>query len=92
MKNKRKAFNIPAINNQREALAKHLGVNSDIESDFATIVVLDVSDGIHRFSHNDKTYLVTGQSSKLKSDAMVEFNSSFWAVKCETPSNNQNKY
>lgn len=64
MKKNKKAFDIPGINYQLEALAIYLNVNSDIESEFKSIEVLSVCDRMHRFKHKGMTYSVSSNLDK----------------------------
>lgn len=79
-----KAFNIPGINNRLEALAKYLGVNTDIESELSTIEVIysPTTPGVyvHKFKYHGVTYFVANNSYGLAADKVVQFNSSFWSI------------
>lgn len=89
-KNKLAPFDIPGINNKLEALAIHLGLDSDNDEHIKTVEVLDKDEPyyreIHRFMHNGNMYHVSslGRSRLSKGfecDAAVQFNSNIWAIK-----------
>ncbi len=81
------AFNIPSINNHLEALAKHLGVNSDNCDELRQITQLTDEDAPringrqkHSFEYKNNTYSVISNNAKVKADIVISFNSSLWAV------------
>ena len=80
-KKTQKAFNIPAINNQLEALAAYL----KIEDADNLISIKDVVDDIHYFGYGIDTYKVSHISKEMESDTIVVFNSSLWAIKLINP-------
>lgn len=75
-------FNIPAINNQKEALTIHLGLdeeNNEIEP-------LDDTPGLHNkrirtFRHKTDVYQVAHVSQKIGGHAVVNFNSNHWEIR-----------
>lgn len=80
----RTVFNIPTIDNQLEALARTLGINTDDDSQLAKIRREGLSEGVHSFSFNGKKYRVAHNSLGINSDKTVEYNSSLWSVECTT--------
>ena len=72
-------FNIPAINNQLEALAIHLGIDSDIEQELSTIEQVSISWNIHTYIHDNQTYDVS-HSNYLPHWTYVQFNWNIWSV------------
>ncbi|MEH6454889.1 MAG: hypothetical protein V7749_01075 [Cocleimonas sp.] len=74
------AFDISPINNELEALAIHLGINTDIDSEVSSIEVIDFSNGIHRFKYAQKVYVVAHVSYGLPTDLTIDFNSCLWSI------------
>ncbi len=81
----RPAFNIPAINNQLEALAVHLKLDSDNPEDTSKIECLDADVAgyreIHRFKFDGKIFHVSNASKKHEFDAIVSYNNNYWRIK-----------
>jgi hypothetical protein len=75
-----KPFDIPAINNRLEALANHLGINSEVESELSTIEQKHTTGPVHTYMHNNFMYFVAHSAYGLAADKLVEFNSNLWAV------------
>jgi hypothetical protein len=85
------AFNIPAINNHQEALAIHLGINSDNADELRQIKMLTINEApaingvkVHSFQYQGETYTVTSFGPKVKAQAVVNYNSNLWAVNKES--------
>lgn len=78
--NMKKAFDIPAINNRLEALAKYLGINSDIEAELSAIEQRHTATPVHTYIHNETMYFVANSNYGLAADKIIEFNSNLWSV------------
>jgi hypothetical protein len=72
----KQAFDIPAINNQKGVLAKHLGIDYDDNS----IEERFTSGDIHRYIVSGKTYFVASQRHSLAGDVVHSYNSSLWHI------------
>jgi len=85
MINGKKPFDIPAINNQLEALARYLSIDSNSDEELTKIDCLGVYGGfgseVHHFRCEEMIYSVAAQSVGLDSCMLVWFNSSLWSVK-----------
>ncbi|WP_339673857.1 hypothetical protein [Dasania marina] len=77
---KTKAFDIPAINNQKEALAIHLGIDSDDDEQFKQISELGVLGFEHSFAYKGKKYTVEHSRLGVTGDRVVNFNSNNWVI------------
>ena len=75
--NTKKAFNIAGINNQLEALAQFLHIDTDTAQH--AIQVVDYCEGVYIFRVKRKLYKVS-HSSVLSSGVRVFFNSSLWSI------------
>lgn len=75
------AFAIPAMNNQLEALAIHLGIDSSVDSLMSQIDQRVTSGAIHSYKYNDTFYVVGHISSGVDSKAAISFNSNLWCVR-----------
>ncbi len=78
-------LNIPAINNQKEALIIHLGLDEE-NNDLEQIEPLDDTPGLHNkrirtFRHKTDVYQVAHVSHKIGGHAVVNFNSSNWEIR-----------
>lgn len=73
-------FEIPAINNEFEVLAKVLAISDDNDHARTCVEKLGSVGGIHRFEHNGVLYSVahTGKLPGVKTS--VEFNSNWYAI------------
>lgn len=86
-----KAFNIPAINNQKAALLRHLGLDSGSDLAWDSIIEIKTDDLADNerlaantasvFDFRNARYYVDHNSSGMQSDSVVEFNSNLWAIK-----------
>lgn len=75
-----KAFDIAGINNKLEALAKHLGIDSDSEVELSAIEQRHTSGMVHTYVHEEIMYFVANSAYGLAADKLVEFNSNHWSV------------
>lgn len=75
-----KSFEIPAINNHLEALAKHLGINSDIDAELSAIEQRHTATPVHTYKYKGTMYFVANSAYGLAADKLVEFNSNHWSV------------
>lgn len=75
-----RASNLSPINNQLEALALHLGINSDIEVELSTIEHKNTETPVHTYKHKGALYSVGRISNGQSADKIIEFNSSLWAI------------
>lgn len=83
MKNQKKAFNIPAIDNHQCALAAHLGIDSMNVAASELPTRIGDSNGIHVFEHAGERYQVASArcGSKIAPCKVVSFNGSHWCIK-----------
>ena len=91
MKNERIPFDIPAIDNRKAALALHLGVDSENQDDWDSIIEVKIHDlAAHEkaaarsssvFEFKNARYYVDHISSAMQSESVVAFNSNHWAIK-----------
>tara|TARA_B110001454_G_C12621464_1_gene393029 strand:+ start:167 stop:721 length:555 start_codon:yes stop_codon:yes gene_type:complete len=79
----KKSLDIPAINNKLEALAKFLGINSEVEAELSTIEQRHIISPVHTYKHNNTMYYVANSSYGLGADKLVEFNSHHWSILAE---------
>ncbi|OEE38308.1 hypothetical protein A1QO_02705 [Vibrio genomosp. F10 str. ZF-129] len=85
---RKEPFDIPTINNHKEALAIFLGIDSNIvsvhETDFDRIedagITGNLGSQIHTFRFEDCQYFVGSKNTGLKGDELITFNSSLWQV------------
>ncbi|MFT6906988.1 MAG: hypothetical protein ACJAS1_003662 [Oleiphilaceae bacterium] len=75
-----RALNIPAINNELEALAVYLEINTGSDAELARFGKLNEIDGVHFYRVENIVYMVA-HTSRLKADKTVFFNSSSWSVR-----------
>lgn len=80
-------FNIPAINNRIEVLAKYLEINSDDPIAMSTIQFIKsvskvgtAGGEVHYYKHQSDTYIVTGNNKGINADAVIAFNSNLWSI------------
>ncbi len=82
---KRAPFNIPAINNEKEALAIVLGVDSNVDEEFAKIESRGefgkVGRRVKTFNFNGTLYAVAHIGVGLDTTRTVSFNSSRWNIR-----------
>lgn len=88
---KKTAFNIPAINNEKEALMQYLNLNSDDANDWNKVKEIDVVPlpSRHRvkiFEYNAAIFHVADNGSRIKAERVISFNSSLYAI---APQNQQ---
>ena len=88
---KKSAFNIPAINNEKEALMQYLKLNSDDANDWNKVKEIDVVPlpSRHRvkiFEYNSSIFHVADNGSRIKAEHVISFNSSLYAI---APQNQQ---
>ena len=91
MNNERIPFDIPAIDNRKAALALHLGVDSENQDDWDSIIEVKIHDlAAHEkaaarsssvFEFKNARYYVDHISSGMQSESVVAFNSNHWAIK-----------
>lgn len=85
----KQAFNIPGINNQKDAFAKHMKINSDIDSELSKIeengVYGSIGRQVHCFRFDGQLYSVASSTVGLAVDKLMEFNSNLWAIKVINP-------
>lgn len=74
------AFNIPAINNELEALAKSLGIADDNDQERSHIETLGKQGGISRFKYNADLYLVARPQLLTGVKTTHSFNSNLYAI------------
>lgn len=74
-------FNIPAINNQFEVLAKNLGIADDNDQERSKIEALGEQDGIHKFKYGSEVYSVARMALLPGVKAASEFNGSWYAIR-----------
>jgi hypothetical protein len=78
----RKAFDIPGVDYKKEALARHLNINSDEPAELAKIEDLGVvGDNVYALKFEEQLYLVASNLKSLKGDAAVCFNGGVWSIK-----------
>lgn len=86
-----KAFDIPAINNEKEALMIFLKLDSDNAEDFAKVVQIDQFklDCAHAplsvfhasvFEYENTRYHVAHTAARMKGVCNIAFNSSHWTI------------
>ena len=77
-------FDIPAINNRLEALALYLGIDSDVDSEIATVhfqgTIGERYREIHHYTHQGQSYLVASAERRLNADKGITFNNRRWTV------------
>lgn len=85
MKTRKAPFAIPAINNQKEVLAKYLGIDSSVDSEFSKIAECGTygkpGKQVHCFLFDGKHYSVAHNSVGLDVNRAYSFNSSLWNIR-----------
>ncbi|WP_025562866.1 hypothetical protein [Psychromonas sp. SP041] len=81
-KQDQKPFNIPAIDNQKEALAKYLKIDTDIVGNLEKIIRVSVKWPEQKFEVDGKFYIVSSSQSGHKDSETVsiQFNSNLWLI------------
>lgn len=77
---KKAPFNIPAINNHFEALAKTLGISDDNDQERSKIEALGDLGGISKFKYNGDEYSVARIALLPDVKTAVQFNSGWYAI------------
>jgi hypothetical protein len=89
--NNAKPFEVPAFNNQKAALLLHLGLDSESDRDWESILEVGkpgptdalaaTANSACVFEHHHVRYCVAHASSAVDADALVFFNSNHWKIK-----------
>lgn len=77
---RRPPFDVEAINNEFEVLAKHLGIADDDDKERSKIEVLGNQDGIGQFKYNGELYCVARKQLLNDVNTVYEFNSNWYAI------------
>ena len=91
--NRRKAFDIPPINNPKEALMKFLNLDSDNETHWASVIQLEdsvvespkkpgVPISVRVFKYLNFRFQVAHSSTQIEG-FLTSFNSNHWIVACQ---------
>jgi hypothetical protein len=78
------AFEVDAINNEFEVLAKSLGIADCNDHERSRIEVLGKREGISRFRYDGQVFSVARKALLPDVKSLTEFNSNLYAIKKET--------
>lgn len=76
-------FEIPAINNEFEVLAKFLGIADDNDQERALIEELGNQGGVHTFKFGSEIYSVAHHTVMAGAKTVREFNSNLYGIQQE---------
>ncbi|WP_158660591.1 hypothetical protein [Paraburkholderia hospita] len=84
-------FDVPAINNEKLALMRHLNLNGDDDADYDKVKELGGfkldSNGVSStravsvFEYNNERYHVAHATAGLEADVLQAFNSNLWSIR-----------
>lgn len=81
---KKAPFDIPAINNEFEVLAKELGIAEDDDQERSKIEQIGERDGISSFKYRDDVYSVAKSNRMPDVKRAVSFNAGLYAIRKES--------
>jgi|TARA_R110002072_G_scaffold303138_1_gene495441 hypothetical protein len=81
----KKAFNIPAIDNEKEVLMQYLNLNSDDPSNWSNVkvvetVILPSGHRLRVFEYNNDIYHVAHSDSRIDAERLMYFNSNHYRI------------